>query len=137
MLFTLSVHISKSINLPKNVAPTNNIKRIGSSVVTQVCFLRNVFFYFKKCIIFQTQFFDVLSSSKVFYVPSSERKYENDKFGEGESLRTCQQIMKETSAHIEISSGKDQSLTFLVTGKANEVLEVRRKIYRVTIIVGF
>ena len=65
----------------------------------------------------------------MFYVPSSERKYENDKFGEGESLRTCQQIMKETGAHIEISSGKDQSLTFLVTGKANEVLESRRKIY--------
>lgn len=37
--------------------------------------------------------------------------------------------MKETGAHIEISSGKDQSLTFLVTGKANEVLEARRKIY--------
>lgn len=81
-------------------APTNNIKRIGSSVVTQV-----------------------------FYVPSSERRYENDKFGEGESLRTCQQIMKETGAHIEISSGKDQSLTFLVTGKATEVMEARRKIF--------
>lgn len=37
--------------------------------------------------------------------------------------------MKETGAHIEISSGKDQSLTFLVTGKANEVLEARRKIF--------
>ena len=108
LLFTLSVHISKSINLPKNVAPTNNIKRIGSSVVTQVCFLKECFFSTSKRI-FQTQFFDVLSSSKVFYVPSSERKDENDKFGEGESLRTCQQIMKETSAHIEISSGKDQS----------------------------
>lgn len=67
--------------------------------------------------------------TQVFYVASSERKYENDKFGEGESLRTCQQIMKETGAHIEISSGKDQSLTFLVTGKVNEVLEARRKIY--------
>lgn len=66
---------------------------------------------------------------QVFYVPSSERRYENDKFGEGESLRTCQQIMKETGAHIEISSGKDQSLTFLVTGKVNEVLEARRKIF--------
>lgn len=43
-------------------------------------------------------------------------------------MRTCQQIMKETGAHIEITSGKDQSLTFLVTGKANEVLEARRKI---------
>jgi len=93
--------------LPESATPkfpaavaSNNIKRIGSTVVTQV-----------------------------FYVPSSERKYENDKFGEGESLRTCQQIMKETGAHIEITSGKDQSLTFLVTGKANEVLEARRKIF--------
>lgn len=36
--------------------------------------------------------------------------------------------MKETGAHIEISSSRDQSLTFLVSGKQNEVLEARRKI---------
>jgi hypothetical protein len=36
--------------------------------------------------------------------------------------------MKETGAHIEISSSKDMSLTFLVTGKQNAVLEARRKI---------
>lgn len=36
--------------------------------------------------------------------------------------------MKDTGARIEISSSKDQSLTFLVTGKQNEVLEARRKI---------
>jgi hypothetical protein len=36
--------------------------------------------------------------------------------------------MKETEAHIEISSSKDMSLTFLVTGKQNAVLEARRKI---------
>lgn len=90
---------SSTPKFPAAVAQ-NNIKRIGTTIVTQV-----------------------------FYVPSSERKYENDKFGEGESLRTCQQIMKETGAHIEITSGKDQSLTFLVTGKANEVLEARRKIF--------
>jgi polyribonucleotide nucleotidyltransferase len=77
----------------------NNRMRVGSSVVTQV-----------------------------FYVPSGERKFDSEKFGEGESLRTCQNIMKDSGAHIEISSGKDQSLTFLVTGKANEVLEARRKI---------
>ncbi|CRK92791.1 CLUMA_CG006242, isoform A [Clunio marinus] len=84
---------------PKFTAPTNNKMRIGSSVITQV-----------------------------FYVPSTERKFENDKFGEGESLRSCQTIMKETGAHIEITSGKDQSLTFLITGKASEVVEARRKI---------
>lgn len=72
---------------------------------------------------------NVLFAFQVFYVPSTERKFENDKFGEGESLRSCTTIMKETGAHIEISSGKDQSLTFLVTGKANEVLEARRKIF--------
>lgn len=43
-------------------------------------------------------------------------------------MQTCATIMKETGAHIEISSGKDQSLTFLVSGKQNEVLEARRKI---------
>jgi hypothetical protein len=37
-------------------------------------------------------------------------------------------IMKETGAHIEISSSKDMSLTFLVTGKQNAVLDARRKI---------
>lgn len=36
--------------------------------------------------------------------------------------------MKETGAHIEISQGKDQSLTFLISGKQNDVLEARRKI---------
>ncbi|PSN46530.1 Vigilin [Blattella germanica] len=78
----------------------NNKMRIGSSVVTQV-----------------------------FRVPHEERKFDHsDKFGEGESLRTCARIMKETDSRIEISSSKDMSLTFLVTGKQNAVLEARRKI---------
>ncbi|XP_053677123.1 vigilin [Anopheles nili] len=81
------------------LSPAAQSMRVGSSVVTQV-----------------------------FIVPSGERKHDSDKFGEGESLRTCQTIMKETNAHIEISSGKDQSLTFLVTGKVHEVFEARRKI---------
>ncbi|XP_055631121.1 vigilin [Toxorhynchites rutilus septentrionalis] len=83
----------------QTISPATQNMRVGSSVVTQV-----------------------------FIVPSGERKYDSDKFGEGESLRTCQNIMKETNAHIEISSGKDQSLTFLVTGKPAEVIEARRKI---------
>lgn len=62
-------------------------------------------------------------------VPFEERKLDgSQKFGEGESIQTCGTIMKETGAHIEISHAKDQSLTFLVTGKQNEVLEARRKI---------
>lgn len=64
----------------------------------------------------------------MFRVPYSERKFDSEKFGEGESLRTCQNIMKDTGAHIEISSGKDLSLTFLISGKHSEVLDARRKI---------
>lgn len=64
-----------------------------------------------------------------FYrVPFEERKLDGQKFGEGESNHICGNIMKETGAHIEISQGKDQSLTFLISGKQNDVLEARRKI---------
>ncbi|XP_055686275.1 vigilin [Lutzomyia longipalpis] len=90
--------------LPESSTPAPPIHnattmRVGSSVVTQV-----------------------------FRVPYSERKFDSEKFGEGESLRTCQNIMKDTGAHIEISSGKDLSLTFLISGKHSEVLDARRKI---------
>lgn len=62
-------------------------------------------------------------------VPYAERKLDHsEKFGEGESVQICAQIMKDTGAHIEISSSKDQSLTFLVSGKQNDVLDARRKI---------
>lgn len=87
---------------PPNAGLTNSTAtkmRVGSSTVTQV-----------------------------FYVPFGERKFDSDKFGEGESVRTCHAIMKDTGAHIELSSGKDQSLTFLVSGKLSDVLEARRKI---------
>lgn len=58
-----------------------------------------------------------------------ERKStDSEKFGEGESKRICQQISKETGAQIEIFGGKNQSLTFLIKGKQNELLDARRKI---------
>ncbi|GBP31692.1 Vigilin [Eumeta japonica] len=67
--------------------------------------------------------------TQVFHVPYEERKLDNaNTFGEGESLRTCQNITKDTGAHIEISTSKDGSLTFLLTGKHSAVLEARRKI---------
>lgn len=79
---------------------SNSKMRVGSSIITQV-----------------------------FRVPFEERKIDgSQKFGEGESNHICGNIMRETGAHIEISHAKDQSLTFLVTGKQNEVLEARRKI---------
>ncbi|XP_055371640.1 vigilin [Condylostylus longicornis] len=66
---------------------------------------------------------------QIVHVPYEERKSsDSEKFGEGESLRTCQQIMKETGANIEISSGKDNSLTFLIKGQKREILEARRRI---------
>lgn len=61
-------------------------------------------------------------------MPSKERKFDSERFGEGESLRQCQHIMKDTGAHIEIASAKDMTLTFMVTGKPTEVADARRKI---------
>ncbi|XP_045484905.1 vigilin [Pieris rapae] len=67
--------------------------------------------------------------TQVFHVPYEERKLDNaNTFGEGESLRTCQSITKDTGAHIEISTSKDGSLTFLITGKHSAVLDARRLI---------
>ncbi|XP_065200720.1 vigilin-like isoform X2 [Planococcus citri] len=67
--------------------------------------------------------------TQVFCVPAEERKYDHsEKFGESESLRTCTQISKETGARIEISTSKDKSLTFLITGKVPSVQEARRKV---------
>ncbi|XP_041976897.1 vigilin [Aricia agestis] len=84
----------------RNIQQVTNKMRVGSSLHTQV-----------------------------FHVPYEERKLDNaNTFGEGESLRTCQSITKETGAHIEISTGKDGSLTFLITGKNSAVLDARRLI---------
>lgn len=67
--------------------------------------------------------------TQVFHVPMEERKFDHsNKFGEGESMRTCQTIMKETRTHIEMSSSKNQVLTFVLTGKQNEVMDARRRI---------
>lgn len=62
-------------------------------------------------------------------MPAEERKYDHsDNFGEGESLRTCAQISKETGATIEISTSKDKSLTFLISGKKKNVIEAKNKV---------
>ncbi|KPI91491.1 Vigilin [Papilio xuthus] len=84
----------------RNIQQVTNKMRVGSSLHTQV-----------------------------FHVPYEERKLDNaNTFGEGESLRTCQAITKDTGAHIEISTSKDGSLTFLITGKHSAVLDARRQI---------
>ncbi|XP_054285585.1 LOW QUALITY PROTEIN: vigilin [Macrosteles quadrilineatus] len=67
--------------------------------------------------------------TQVFHVPAEERRGDqNNSFGDKESVRTCQSIMKETGACIEMSTSKDQSLTFLVSGKQDAVLDARRRI---------
>lgn len=64
----------------------------------------------------------------MFRVPFEERaKIDgNNQFGESASTRICSDITGRTGAHIEISSAKDQSLTFLVTGKSDAVMKARR-----------
>ncbi|KAL0134248.1 hypothetical protein PUN28_001207 [Cardiocondyla obscurior] len=70
-----------------------------------------------------------ITITQMFRVPGEERKFDHsDKFGERESIRTCKTIMKETNTIIEIASSKDQSLTFLITGKQNQVQEAKRRI---------
>lgn len=66
--------------------------------------------------------------TKALVVKYEERKIDSEKFGEGESNRVCKSIMKETGASIEISSAKDQSLTFIITGKPSEVQDAYRLI---------
>lgn len=70
-----------------------------------------------------------LSGVQVLHLSCEERKStDSEKFGEGESKRICQQISKETGAQIEIASDKNQSLTFLIKGKNEEILDARRRI---------
>lgn len=53
----------------------------------------------------------------------------NTRFGEqGEQAKICAEIRRDTSADIEISSSKDQSLTIVVTGKEEAVARARREI---------
>jgi len=59
-------------------------------------------------------------SRQVFHIPHEERKFDSsNKFGEGDLLKTCADIMQSTGATIEASYAKDQSLTFVVIGKLN------------------
>ena len=49
-------------------------------------------------------------------------------FGADDSYKTLKQVMDKSGAKIEMSSGKDQSLTFLITGKPDVVLRARREL---------
>lgn len=69
--------------------------------------------------------------TSVFHIPFEERKDQGhgDRFGEMDALKACAEITKQTDAHIEMSnSSRDQSLTFLITGKQASVLAAKREI---------
>lgn len=68
--------------------------------------------------------------TQVFHIPNEERARIDgtNQFGDSASSRICADITARTGAHIEISSAKDGSLTFLVTGKNDAVLKARRDV---------
>ena len=69
--------------------------------------------------------------TQVFRVPPEERRYRelNSRFGEqAEQNKICKDIMQKTGAHIEMSVSKDGTLTFLITGKEEAVLQAKRSI---------
>ncbi|XP_037085913.1 vigilin-like [Pollicipes pollicipes] len=66
------------------------------------------------------------SVTQVFHVPSEERK--TDRFGEDSSMRACGEIMQKTGTNIEASTGRDHSLTFIISGKQEQVLRAKRLI---------
>jgi len=71
--------------------------------------------------------------TQVFHIPAEERKGLNvEGFGGGEAHKRLDQIMNNTGAKIEMSSAKDKSLTFLLTGKPDTVLKAKREV-----LVGF
>jgi len=70
--------------------------------------------------------------TQVFHIPVEERKDQvSGQFGEGsmdKSHKNIQYVMEKTGAKIEMSSNKDQSLTFLISGKQETVLKARREL---------
>ena len=69
--------------------------------------------------------------TQVFRVAPEERRYRefNSRFGEqAEQAKICADIMQNTGAHIEMSVSKDGTLTFLITGKEQDVLSAKRMI---------
>ncbi len=71
----------------------------------------------------------------MFRIPVEERKgasagggANGNSFGSEDSYRSLKNVMDKTGAKIEMSSSKDQSLTFLITGKQDVVLKARREL---------
>merc|ERR1712223_1909307 len=70
--------------------------------------------------------------TQVFHIPVEERKDQvTGHFGGGSTEKNhniIMSVMEKTGAKIEMSSNKDQSLTFLISGKQETVLKARREL---------
>jgi len=67
--------------------------------------------------------------TQVFHIPAEERKAMNmDGFGVGDANKKLTSIESATTCKIEMSSSRDRSLTFLITGKQDQVLKAKRLI---------
>ena len=67
----------------------------------------------------------------MFRIPIEERKgfgFDDSNNISQSAMKVVTQAMKVTSAKIEMSSSKDQSLTFLITGKNDAVLRAKREL---------
>ena len=68
----------------------------------------------------------------MFYVPLEERRYKNldQPFSSDRSAQAqaCQQISKQHDVHIETTLARDQSLTVVLTGKADAVMKAKRDV---------
>ena len=70
--------------------------------------------------------------TQVFVIPMEERKNQisSGGFGADDSYKHLKAVQEKTGAKIEMSSGKDQSLTFLITGKTDVVQRAKRELLR-------
>lgn len=68
----------------------------------------------------------------MFYVPLEERRYKNleQAFSSDKSAQdqACQQISRQHDVHIETTLARDQSLTVVLTGKADAVMRAKRDV---------
>ena len=76
----------------------------------------------------------ILQSStvtQVMTIPMAERRAAGGggSFGADDSSKTLKAVMDKSGAKIEMSSSRDQSLTFLITGKQDAVLKARRELF--------
>jgi len=71
-------------------------------------------------------------TTQMFIIPPEERAFKDGKFGirdQNEQMKQCKIIQKNTDTTIEISNCKDGSLSVLVSGRNDNVLQARREIY--------